>query len=160
MKTIYRTIERVSDNRIKLVSARRYALDENDDRIEGNAFIQKGGYFKCQSSTGDILYFKSNNSRHLYGEAFDIINANGLGFIELMTNVIMKDPDILKLFYNYGVSAYIEQSIDDTGVVTKHYHVGTDTTKQRQFWASVKAILGGDVIPGTRITFSNYLINN
>jgi len=44
--------------------------------------------------------------------------------------------------------------------LTKHYHIGTDTIKQAEFWASVKAILGNDKIPGTLITFSNYVKNN
>ena len=59
------------------------------------------------NAIGEVMYFKKNNSRHLYGEAIDIIN-NGMDFTELMTNIIMKSPAILKLFYDYGVSAYIE----------------------------------------------------
>lgn len=160
MKQIYRSIETASDKKIKLVSARRYAVDKDGMRIAGNACVMNGGYYKCLSSTGDVLYFKNNNSRHLYGEAIDIINSNGIGFVDLMTQVIMVNGDILKQFYENGVSAYIEQSVDDTGTTTKHYHIGTDTIKQREFWASVKAILGTDVIPGTRLTFSNYTKHN
>lgn len=62
--------------------------------------------------------------------------------------------------YDYGVSAYIEQAKDDTGTTTRHYHIGTDTIKQKEFWASVKALNGSDRIPGTLITFSNYMKNN
>ena len=72
----------------------------------------------------------------------------------------MRNKDILLLMYNNGVSAYIEQSKDDIGTTTKHYHIGTDTIKQKEFWASVKAVLGSDKIPGTLITFSNYMKNN
>ena len=159
MKQIYRAIAEASDNRIRLVSARRWAADEYGNKIDGNAFVTKNGYYKCMNAMGDVLYFKKNNSRHLYGEAIDIIN-NNIDFMELMTDVIMKNPEVLKLMYTYGVSAYIEQAKDDTGVTTKHYHIGTDTIKQAEFWASVRAILGNDRIPGTVITFSNYMKNN
>ena len=46
------------------------------------------------------------------------------------------------------------------GVTTKHYHLGTDTIKQREFWSSVKALLGSDLIPGTQIVFTNYMKYN
>lgn len=159
MKQIYRSIATAADNKVRLVSARRWAVDEYGNRVDGNAFITKNGYYKCINAMGDILYFKNNNSRHLYGEAIDIINT-GIDFMELMTDVIMKNPEVLKLMYDYGVSAFIEQARDDTGVMTKHYHIGTETIKQAEFWASVKAILGNDRIPGTLITFSNYMKNN
>lgn len=159
MKDIYKTILSESDNKCKLVSGRRWAVDEYGNKVDGNAFIKKYDYYKCMNAIGEVMYFKKNNSRHLYGEAIDIIN-NGMDFTELMTNIIMKSPTILKLFYDYGVSAYIEQARDDTGATTKHYHIGTDTIKQREFWESVKAILGSDRIPGTLITFTNYMTKN
>lgn len=159
MKQIYRAIATASDNKVRLVAARRWAVDQYGNKIDGNAFVVKNGYYKCMNAMGDVMYFKNNNSRHLYGEAIDIINSD-IDFMELMTNVIMKDPEVLKLMYTYGVSSYIEQAKDDTGVMTKHYHIGTDTIKQAEFWASVRAILGNDRIPGTLITFSNYMKNN
>lgn len=45
-------------------------------------------------------------------------------------------------------------------MTSKHYHFGTDTIKQKQFWASVKAINGSSVIPGTSIDFSDYQTHN
>ena len=159
MKNIYKTILSESDNKCKLVSGRRWAVDEYGNKVNGNAFVKKYDYYKCMNAIGEVMYFKKNNSSHLYGEAIDIIN-NGIDFTELMTNVIMKSPAILKLFYDNGVSAYIEQAKDDTGATTKHYHIGTDTIKQREFWESVKAILGSDMIPGTMITFMNYMTKN
>ena len=41
----------------------------------------------------------------------------------------MVNPAILTHMYNNGLSAYIEQAQDDNGVITKHYHIGTDTIK-------------------------------
>ena len=159
MKDIYRAIVEESDKKVKLVSARRWAVDEYGNKVDGNAYIMKNGYYKCMNAIGDVMYFRANNSRHLYGEAIDIINS-GMEFTELMTNVIMKKPSILQLMYDHGVSAYIEQAKDDTGTTTKHYHIGTDTIKQKEFWASVRALNGSDRIPGTLITFSNYMKNN
>ena len=159
MKDIYRAIAEASNNKVKLVSARRWAVDEYGNKVDGNAFVKKNGYYKCMNAIGETMYFKKNNSRHLYGEAIDIIN-NGIDFTDLMTSIIMKDKSTLQLMYENGVSAYIEQAKDDTGTTTKHYHIGTDTIKQKEFWSSVKTILGSDKIPGTIITFSNYMKNN
>lgn len=160
LKDLYSLIADESNNRIKLVAGRRWAVDQDGNRVSGNAFVVNHGYYKCINAIGDILYFKKNNSKHLYGEAIDIINSNGLGFNELMTEIIMKSPAILTQMYNNGLSAYIEQAQDDTGVITKHYHIGTDTIKQKEFWNSVKAINQSTIIPGTYIDFSSYQSKN
>ena len=108
MKQIYYAIYELCKNNIKLVSARRWAVDLDGQRVDGNAFVKKYNYYKCVNALGEIMYFKTNNSRHLYGEAFDIINANGQDFNALMTDIFMKDGNLLRLLYTYGVSAYIE----------------------------------------------------
>lgn len=160
MKGIYEIIHQLCQDKVKLVSARRWAVDTDGQRVDGNAFVKKYGYYKCMNSFGEIMYFKSNNSRHLYGEAFDIINANNQDFNSLMTDIFMKDGQLLAKMYQNGVSVFIEQAKDDAGVSTKHYHFGTDTTKQQQFWASVKAINGSTKIPGTQIDFQDYATHN
>lgn len=161
MKDVYKAIAEETNGNVKLVAARRWAVDANGNKVEGNAFLENHGYYKCVNAVGDTLYFKQNNSKHLYGEAIDIINGNGIGFNELMTNVIMKSSNILTLMYNNGLSAYIEQAQDDNGVITKHYHIGTDTIKQKEFWNSVKAVNNkSSIIPGTYIDYSNYYSKN
>lgn len=160
MKELYRAISEASDGKVKLVSARRWAVDQNGNKVDGNAFIKKNGYYKCMNAFNNVMYFKNNNSKHLYGEAIDIINYGDMNFNDLMTKVIMRDKNILTIMYQNGVSAYIEQAKDDMGVTTKHYHLGTDTIKQREFWSSVKALLGSDLIPGTQIVFTNYMKYN
>ena len=160
MKELYHSIYEASDGNMKLVSARRWAVDQHGNKVNGNAFVKSNGYYKCMNAFGEVMYFKNNNSRHLYGEAIDIINYGDLSFNDLMTKIIMTNKDILTIMYLNGVSAYVEQAKDDTGTTTKHYHLGTDTIKQREFWASVKAILGTDMIPGTYINFTNYMKNN
>jgi hypothetical protein len=75
------------------------------------------------------MYFESNNSRHLYGEAIDIINGNGVSFDDLLKKHLLINGDILKIMYDNGLSCYIETSVDDTGTTSRHYHIGTDTVK-------------------------------
>ena len=55
MKDIYRAIAEESDNKIKLVSARRWAVDQYGNKIDGNAFIIKNGYYKCVNAIGDVM---------------------------------------------------------------------------------------------------------
>lgn len=40
MKDIYKTILSESDNKCKLVSGRRWAVDEYGNKVDGNAFIK------------------------------------------------------------------------------------------------------------------------
>jgi hypothetical protein len=80
------------------------------------------------------MYFKNNNSRHLYGEAFDIVNASGQDFQKIMTDYVLKDMEILSTMWKYGVSACIETTQDDSGVQTKHYHFGSDPEIANNFW--------------------------
>jgi len=57
-----------------LISGRRWAADENDNKIEGEPKVQEGSSYKFINSVGDIVWYNSKTSRHLYGEAIDIIN--------------------------------------------------------------------------------------
>lgn len=160
MKDIYKAVYDAAEGKVTLVSARRWAVDIDGQKVDGNAFVKKYGYYKCANAKGETMYFKNNNSKHLYGEAFDIINGPGQDFNKLMTDIIMKSPEVLRLMYLNGVSAYIEQAKDDNGATSKHYHFGTDTIKQAQFWASVKAINGNTKIPGTVMDFKDYESHN
>lgn len=155
IKEIYYMIKSLCP-KIKLVSARRWAVDENGNRVEGNAFVTRNGMYKCANAKGEIMYFKSNNSKHLYGEAFDIINTQGQDFNEIMTKYIMLDNDLLKTMAMTGVAACIEQTTDDSGVASKHYHIGTDKGILKNFWDSVKA-LNTNLDTYTLTTINNYM---
>lgn len=136
MKDIWNSILVATGNAVKLVSARRYAVDENNNVVEGNAFVKlESGKYKCKSSSGQILYYNSYNSRHLYGEALDFVNTS-ISFDDVLQKIIASDA-CLKELYTYGVSVYIEVTKDDMGVDAKHYHVGTDTEYQEKFWQLV-----------------------
>lgn len=138
-KDVYYALQTVCPN-IKLVSARRWAVDEDGNRVEGNAFVMKDGLYKCVNANGDIMYFKSNNSRHLYGQAFDIINSSGVSFDDLLTKYILVDDYLLQTMAANGFACVVESTKDDAGVTSKHYHFGTEKEYQELFWNSVKAI--------------------
>ena len=58
MKECYKIIEQESNGKVKLVAARRWAVNEHGDKIEGNAFIENHGYYKCVNALNETLYFK------------------------------------------------------------------------------------------------------
>lgn len=124
VKNVYKELKTICPD-INLVSARRWAVDEAGNRVEGNAFVKKNGLYKCCNAKGEIMYFKNNNSRHMYGEAFDIINRSGQDFNGILTK-IMGDQKFLGVMADNGVALCIEKTTDDCGTATKHYHFGTD----------------------------------
>lgn len=164
LKELYHLIEKqVGTNGVRLVGARRYAADKDNKRVDGNAYIHTLNGYKCIDALGNVMYFESNNSRHLYGEAIDIINGTGVSFDDLLKKHLLINGDILKIMYDNGLSCYIETSVDDTGTTSRHYHIGTDTVKQNSWWAAVQALNGGSNIittSTTRFNLTNYMINN
>ena len=54
VKIVYQTLKSMCPN-IKIVSARRWAVDENGKRIEGNAYVMKNGLYKCVNAKGEIM---------------------------------------------------------------------------------------------------------
>ena len=104
--------------------------------MDGNAFVIKNGLYKCVNAKGDIMYFKENNSRHLYGEAFDVINGSGSDYNQMLSD-IMSDLTLLRIMVRAGVCAVNESCKDDYGTVSKHIHIGTDKQYQQTFWQSI-----------------------
>lgn len=122
----------------RLVSARRWAVDENGKRVSGNAFVTKNGLYKCCNAKGEIMYFRSNNSKHLYGEAIDIVNGSGQSF-DGMLEQMMTSNSIIRTMCENGMAMCKETSSDDSGVTASHYHIGTDADIQTPFWNAVMA---------------------
>ena len=154
MVDIYNKISEITNNNISLVSGRRYAVDASNNKVDGNAFVQQAGYYKCVNNAGEVLWFESYNSKHLYGEAIDIINKEGYAFEDIFNNIVYSD-DTLELMYNNGVSMYIENSTDSGGVNVKHYHIGTDTIGQKVFWDEVYSRTGTYIVNGKSV--ANYV---
>ena len=158
LKTVYSMIKSICPN-IKLVSARRWAVDLDGKRTEGNAFVTRSGMYKCVNAKGQVMYFKSNNSKHLYGEAFDIINGPGQDFNSIMSKYVMMNNQLLQEMALSGIGACIEQTTDDSGVATKHYHFGTDKNILKPFWDAVRA-LNKKLDSVTSAAISNYISYN
>lgn len=135
IKEVYRQLKQASPG-AKLVAARRWAVDQEGKRVDGNAFVIKNGLYKCVNAKGDIMYFKENNSRHLYGEAFDVINGSGSDYNQMLSD-IMSDLTLLRIMVRAGVCAVNESCKDDYGTVSKHIHIGTDKQYQQTFWQSI-----------------------
>lgn len=153
LKEIYMLIADVA--KVKLVSAKRWAVDENGKRTNGNAYVTKNGLYKCMNAKGDIMYFTTNNSMHLYGQAFDIINGSGESFEGILQKVAM-DNNIIKCMINAGVAMCIESTTDDSGVATQHYHVGTENAIQKAWWDSVLALNGSNLDGITRTSIEQW----
>ena len=158
LKTVYSMIKSICPN-IRLVSARRWAVDLDGKRTEGNAFVTRSGMYKCVNAKGQVMYFKSNNSKHLYGEAFDIINGPGQDFNSIMSKYVMMNNQLLQEMALSGIGACIEQTTDDSGVATKHYHFGTDKNILKPFWDAVRA-LNKNLDSVTSAAISNYISYN
>ena len=122
---------------VKMVSGRRWAVDENGKRTDGNAYVMKNGLYKCCNAKGQIMYFSNNNSRHLYGEAFDVVNSNGTSYTEIW-RTILSSYDILNVMAQNGFCAFTEMTKDDLGTQSKHIHFGTDQEMWKKFWDNVK----------------------
>ena len=134
---VYNTIKSEIPD-VRLVSGRRWAVDENGKRVNGNAFVTKNGLYKCCNAKGEVMYFKSNNSKHLYGEAIDIVNGSGQSF-DSMLEQIMTSNSIVRSMCENGMAMCKETSADDSGVSASHYHIGTDSDIQTPFWNAVMA---------------------
>ena len=147
-----------------LISGRRWAADENDNKIEGEPKVQEGSSYKFINSVGDIVWYNSKTSRHLYGEAIDIINGQGFSF-EGVLDAIIGDFQTVYDMYSNGVYCAVEVTKDDTGNSVKHYHIGTvdqsssdSISGQGQWWTQVKKIRNSETwsFGGKTINFNSY----
>lgn len=151
---IYNSIKNITNNNIQLISGKRWAVDKDNNKVDGNAFVKKGNLYKCITSTGEILWFTSYNSKHLYGEAIDIVNKSGYSLSNILDNIVSSNECLL-LMYENGVSVYLETSTDDNGVSVKHLHIGTDKIGQKAFWDHVYSVRKTYMINGKSV--ANYL---
>ena len=50
VKQLFKDLQNACDGNIRLVSARRWAVDESGKKVEGNAFVMKNGLYKCKNA--------------------------------------------------------------------------------------------------------------
>ena len=128
-----------------------------------------GNLYKFINALGDVVWYTSKTSRHLYGEAIDIINKQGYSFDKIL-QIIIGDPDILGKMIQYGVYCAIETTRDDTGNTVKHYHIGAVDTAdsvsikgQQTWWKNIIQVRQQSTIKmrnGKTINLNDYLSYN
>lgn len=153
---------------IKLIAGRRWAADEAGNRIDGEPIIQDGNTWKFVNANGDILWYSSKTSPHLYGNAIDIINDKGTDFNNIL-NIIVNSQQTLYDLLESGVYVGIETSKDDSGNTVKHWHIGKPDSQndiqingQRIWWEQVQKMINKNVIEynGKSLNISQYLQYN
>ena len=50
LKQLFEDLQNACDGNIRLVSARRWAVDESGKKVDGNAFVMKNGLYKCKNA--------------------------------------------------------------------------------------------------------------
>ena len=50
VKQLFKDLQTACDGNIRLVSARRWAVDESGKKVDGNAFVMKNGLYKCKNA--------------------------------------------------------------------------------------------------------------
>ena len=109
----------------KLVSARRYPINENGEIVKekkpANVKFSNTYAFKCAN---DVRFFSSPVSDHSWGQGIDIIQADGDNFNNLLADIIGCEEGLIHMYKN-GITLFEEYSTDDIGAATSHFHVGT-----------------------------------
>lgn len=109
----------------KLVSARRYPINENGEIVKekkpANVKFSNTYAFKCAN---DVRFFSSPVSDHSWGQGIDIIQADGDNFNNLLANIIGCEEGLIHMYKN-GITLFEEYSTDDIGAATSHFHIGT-----------------------------------
>lgn len=165
---IYQDIKTAAQDKnkdVKLIAGRRWAADENNNKVEGEPTIKDGNTWKFINTSGDIVWYSSRTSAHLYGNAFDIINSQGTAFNDIL-EIVINSPQTLADMLDAGVYMGVETSKDDTGNTVKHWHIGkpdqnddTQVKGQNTWWAQVKKYLKTNTITynGRTLNLSAYL---
>lgn len=141
--TLWNIVQNVvtsSNMEIKLVGGRRWAADENNNRIEGEPTIKEGDVYKFINAKGEIMWFSDKTSPHLYGNAIDIINGKNTDYNKLI-NTIVGSPEVLAFMLTNGIYGINETSRDDTGNTVKHFHMGVasgNSGDQSKFWSWIE----------------------
>lgn len=119
------------------LGTRRWAVDTEDNKVYGNAFLQRQSSktFKTLDSDGKLYWLSDYNSRHYYGEAVDIT-----GDLQGILDAVAKSDNILDCMHKFGICMQIETSESGHSKGT-HFHCSTDPDNpQTKFWGVVNRI--------------------
>ena len=122
-----------------LLAARRWAIDRDDNKYQGNGWLEKGmtGLYKILDWDG-VTYFMTNfRSRHFYGEAADVKPTTS--YSDMLTKMAISDR-VCNFMYKYGLCLQFEKN--EAGAAKgEHFHIGTDYgDPQTQWWSVVNKI--------------------
>lgn len=119
------------------LGTRRWAVNAEDSKVYGNAFLQKQSskIFKTLDSDQKLYWMSDYNSRHYYGEAVDIT-----GDLQEILDAVAKSDNVLDCMHKFGICMQIETSESGHSKGT-HFHCGTDPDNpQTKFWGVVNRI--------------------
>lgn len=115
-----------------VLAERRWAVDRTDQKVYGDAFLQKQSTqtFKTLDSDGLLYWYADFESRHYYGEAVDIAPTSSMS--DLLTAMCLND-NVCDIMWKYGICTQIE--IEETGPAKgTHFHCGTDRDNPQTKW--------------------------
>ena len=122
-----------------LLAARRWAVDRDDNKYDGNGWLEKGvtGLYKIIDWDGVTYWMTNFRSRHFYGEAADVKPATS--YSDMLTKMAVSDR-VCDFMYKYGLCLQFEKN--ETGAAKgEHFHIGTDYgDPQTQWWGVVNKI--------------------
>lgn len=120
-----------------LQGGRRWAVNRDDEKVFGNAFLkqQTEEAYKTLDSDGKYYWLSDYNSRHYYGEAVDIA-----GELDGLLESIAKNDKVLNIMHQFGICMQVETSQSGHSKGT-HFHCSTDPNKpQTKWWGIVNKI--------------------
>ena len=126
-----------------LLGCRRWAVDKNDKKVYGNAFVMRetSEIYKTLDSDGELYWLSDYNSRHYYGEAVDIEPTST--FDDLLEKICLSKR-VLDCMHKYGICIQLEVSKAGVSKGT-HFHCSTDqSSPQSKWWGIVNKRRGAD----------------
>ena len=115
-----------------LKGTRRWALDKDDNKVYGNAFVMRetSDIYKTLDSDGNMYWLSDYDSRHYYGEAIDIEPTSS--FDDLLEKICLSKKT-LDCMYRYGICIQLEVSKSGHSKGT-HFHCSTDQEGSQSKW--------------------------
>lgn len=151
------TAAKNNNYRVNLISGRRWAADEDGEKVDGNAFLRSGDKYKVVNTDGSIAWYTNNNSPHLYGCALDITGEDNDKDFSRLLEIIINSGEVLYKLYRYGYSVKLE-----TDGAKVHLDISTDNSGQDAWWSVVRQIKGCNQFYYNKqmISFNDYAAYN
>ena len=167
MVTIYEDIKNacnLAGVKFNLISGRRWPVDENGNKVD-KPTIKDGNMWKFVNSNGDIVWYTSETSPHITGDAIDIINSEGSNSVDILQCILKDDKTLYDMLINK--TYFGNETMDNNANAIVHFHIGKiDKSNQstldafKIWWNVVVAQQHGNIKYGNNIIkttdFGNY----